>query len=460
VITADEDLAFAGPGALAELVRSGQVQPRELVELFLRRIESLNPQLNAFRTTMPEQALAEAAAASTDGPLAGVPIAIKDSMQLAGEPTTWGSRSYGPPAASDAEAVRRLREAGAIPIGITNVPELTIWPWTASDANGVTRNPWDSSRTPGGSSGGSAAAVAAGIVPCATGSDGGGSIRIPAACCGIVGMKPTRDLVALAPATEHWLGLTAYGPLARTVGDSALLLEVMAGRGTYCEAAAAAPGRLRIAVSRKIPPGAIASLSGDQRGAFDRTVALLAELGHEVSERDPSYGTGGIVFTQIWLRGIYEDTLGIPDRSKLERTTRRMAAAGRLLVPDRRVGKLRGETRARTSSRILALWDEVDVLMTPGLVSTAIAAEGGHGRGALRAFNLAGRFTPWTPPFNVTGQPAVAIPAGFGSDGLPLSVQLVGRPGAEELLYSLAGQIEVARPWADRRPPVAAPAAA
>ena len=455
MVTAADDLAFAGPGALADLVRSGQLQPRELVELFLRRIETLNPRLNAFRTTLPEEALAAAAAAPTDGPLAGVPFAIKDSMALAGQPTTWGSRSYGPPAASDAEVVRRLREAGAIPIGITNAPELTIWPWTASDANGVTRNPWDLARTPGGSSGGSAAAVAAGIVPCATGSDGGGSIRIPAACCGIVGMKPTRDLVPLAPATEHWLGLTVYGALARTVADSALLLEVMAGGGSYREAAAAAPGKLRVAVSRKIPPGLIASLSDDQRGAFDRTVTLLAELGHELIERDPAYGTTGLVFTQIWLRGIYEDSLAVPDRAKLEKSTRRLAATGRVVVSDRRAQKLRAAMRERVSPRILALWDEADVLMTPGLASTAIAAEGGYGGGALRAFNTAGRFTPWTPPFNITGQPAIAIPAGFGPDGLPLSVQLVGRIGAEGVLYSLAGQLEAARPWADRRPPLA-----
>src|SRR5579859_3332814 len=229
--TADQDLAFAGPGRLAEFVRERQVTPRELVDLYLRRIEELDPRLNAFRVTLADEALAAADAATAgdgataaDGALAGVPIAVKDSMPLAGQPTTWGSRTYGPPAGADCEAVRRLRAAGAIPIGVTNVPELTIWPWTASDANGVTRNPWELSRTPGGSSGGSASAVAAGMAPCATGSDGGGSIRIPAASCGLVGMKPTRDLVPLAPATEHWLGLTVYGALARTVADSALML--------------------------------------------------------------------------------------------------------------------------------------------------------------------------------------------------------------------------------------------
>ena len=450
---ADEDLAFAGPGALAELVRTRQVHPRELVEMFLARIEQLDPRLNAFRVTLADKALAAAdAAAAVDAPLAGVPIAIKDSMPLAGQSTTWGSRSYGPPAEADAEVVRRLREAGAIPIGITNVPELTIFPWTASDANGVTRNPWDVTRTPGGSSGGSAAAVAAGMAPCATGSDGGGSIRIPAASCGLVGMKPTRDLVPLAPAREHWLGLTVYGALARSVADSALLLDVMAGGGGYRDAAASEPGTLRIVASRKLPPGAMAKLSDDQRNGWEEARALLADLGHDVSERDPAYGTAALVFVQTWVRGIYDDTLRVPEPDKLERSTRGLARAGRLLVPARRVGTLRAKLDA-TTARILKLWDDVDVLMTPGLASTAIAAEGGHGRSTYRAFDMAGRFTPWTAVFNITGQPALTVPVGIGHDGLPLSIQLVGRPGAEGTLYALAAQMENARPWADRRPP-------
>ena len=297
-VTADEDLAFAGPRALAELVRTRQVRPRELVELCLRRIEALNPRLNAFRTTMAEEALA-AADGVREGPLGGVPIAIKDEMDIAGQTAMRGARSYRPPTSGDGEIVRRLRAAGAIPIGITNVPELMIFPWTASDANGITRNPWDPTRTPGGSSGGSAAAVAAGMVPVATAADGGGSIRIPASCCGLVGMKPTRGRVSLAPLPEDWLGLTVFGALTRTVGDSALMLDTIHGpaegdkhvapafSGRYVDAAATAPQRLRVAISRKIPPGLIAKVSSDQSGAWERTAALLAELGHEVVERDP-----------------------------------------------------------------------------------------------------------------------------------------------------------------------------
>jgi amidase len=309
------------------------------------------------------------------------------------------------------------------------------------------------------------------MVPCATGSDGGGSIRIPAACCGLVGMKPTRGRVSMQPLGEDWLGLSTFGPLARTVKDSALLLDVMQGtvpgdvhnlppyQGSYVEAAERAPGRLRIAVSRKLAPGLIARLSAEQRRALEQTAKLLADLGHEVIERDPAYGSGALVFTQMWLRGVYEDSLWVPDRTQLERSTRQMAAAGRRLVSDRRARSLRAAINGRTSARILRLWDEVDVLATPGLARTAIAAEGGYGRSAIAAFDIAARFTPWTAAFNITGQPAVSIPAGLADDGLPLSVQLVGRPGAEDTLYSLAGQVEAARPWAERRPAVGEAAA-
>ncbi len=464
--TAVEELAFSGPVALAELVRSREVHPRELVELCLDRIEALNPRLNAFRVVMAEEALRAAdEAADSDGSLAGVPIAVKDDTPVAGQATTRGSRSYGPPAAADSEVVRRLRAAGAIPIGITNVPELMIWPWTASEANGITRNPWDLSRTPGGSSGGSAAAVAAGLVPFATGSDGGGSIRIPAACCGLVGMKPTRGRVSTRPADEHWLGLSTYGPLARTVADSALLLDVMKGTTaadrytiaqpavSYLEAAGSPPRPLRVAVSRKIPGGLPVPLSADQRGAWERMGQLLSELGHEVVERDPPYRLASIEFTQTWMRGIYEDSLQVPDRSKLERLTRQLAAAGRTLVPNRRAEKLRLQ-RGASAARILGLWEEVDVLLTPGLASTPLPAEGGFGRPAPIAVNMAAIFTPWTPPMNLTGQPAVSLPAGLSPDGLPLAVQLIGRLGDEQTLYSLAGQIEAAQPWVDRRPSI------
>ncbi|HET8978986.1 MAG TPA: amidase family protein [Solirubrobacteraceae bacterium] len=454
-LTADTHLAFAGPGALAAMVRDNQIHPRELVELYLRRIESLDPRLNAFRVVLADEALAEADRVDRTGPLAGVPIAVKDEMEVAGQVATRGARSYGAPAAADHEVVRRLRAAGAIPVGITNAPELCIFPWTASRANGVTRNPWDPTRTPGGSSGGSAAAVASGMVAAATAGDGGGSIRIPSACCGLVGMKPSRSQVT-AELTTGWLGLTVFGALARTVGDSALLLDVIyPGHDgpRYAAAAARTPGRLRIAVSRKLPPAQLGRVSDDQRGAWERMATTLRGLGHEVVERDPEYGLIQVEFLQYWLRGVYEESLSIPDRSTLERSSRQMAEGGRYLVPPARRRRLLAR-RPETIARMMRLWNECDVLMTPGLATTPIDAEGGFGRSAPAAIDTAGRFSPFTAPFNITGQPALALPAGLASDGLPLSVQLVGRPGAEDVLYSLAGQIEQAAPWAQRRPPV------
>jgi amidase len=467
----ENELAFAGPLELARRVREREISARELVELSLARIARIDPRLNAFRETLQDLALTtasqiEAGAMEGKGALAGVPVAVKDDMPLGGHVATRGSKSPAQPHDSDAEALRRLRRAGAIPIGITRVPELMLFPWTASDAGGVTRNPWDLTRTPGGSSGGSAAAVAAGLVPAAGASDGGGSIRIPAACCGLVGMKPTRGRVSAQPGGEGWLGLATFGALARTVADSALLLDVMQGsiagdnfsvsppRGTFLQAAQTPPTiPLRIAISSKLPPGSFARLSADQRQAFDQTARLLTELGHQLTESSPDYGMVSLDFIQTYLRGAHEEygTLERPDLA--ERSTRQLAAIGGRVVPVRRRERLLAK-RPATVARITRLWNDHDVLLTPGLATTAIKAEGGYGKPALIALDKAGRFMPWYPVFNLTGQPAISIPAGFGADGLPLSVQLVGRHGDEETLYSLAGQIEAARPWGAERPPI------
>jgi amidase len=467
----DNELAFAGPLKLAELVRSREVSARELVELFLARIDRIDSRIGAFRLTLADEAYTaasqiDAGALEGNGPLAGVPIAVKDDMPYGGHEMTRGSKSPARPQVSDAEALRRLRAAGAIPIGITNVPELMLFPWTASDANGITRNPWDLTRTPGGSSGGSAAALAAGLVAAAGASDGGGSIRIPAACCGLVGMKPTRGRVSAQPLGSAWLGLATYGALARTVRDSALMLDAMHGVapgdeyatappfGTFLAAAQAPPAKpLRIAVSRKLPLGTLARLSPDQALAFDQTARLLEELGHHVVERDPDYGLVSLEFIQTYLRGAHEEFQTVDDTSQVEASTRQVAALGGKLVPRRRRSALLAR-RQHTTARITKLWDQVDVLLTPGLATTAIAAEGAYGKSAAVALDKAGRFMPWFPVFNLTGQPAISLPAGFGSDGLPLSIQLAGRLGGEETLYSLAAQIEATRPWASERPSI------
>ena len=234
-----DELAYAGVTRQAALIRAGEVSSRELVELYLERIERLDPELNAFRSVLAERALADAGQADArrgagdERPLLGVPIAVKDSEDVAGEPTAWGTAAHGGPAARDNEFVARLRAAGAVIVGKTNLPELAIMGDTEGPAFGVTRNPWDSDRTPGGSSGGSAAAVAAGLCAAATASDGAGSIRIPASCCGLVGLKPQRDRIPLAPLDEHWYGLSVVGFLTRTVADTALLLDATAPGGDY-----------------------------------------------------------------------------------------------------------------------------------------------------------------------------------------------------------------------------------
>ncbi len=468
----DTELMFAGPRELAGMVAARQVSARELAEASLRRIDRLDFRLNAFRTVLAESALAAADEidrgdpAASGAPLAGVPFAVKDDAAVTGERMTRGSRSPAPIQTTDAEFIRRLRAAGAIPVGITNVPEMMLFPWTASEANGITRNPWNLDRTPGGSSGGSAAAVAAGVVPMATASDGGGSIRIPAACCGLVGMKPSRGRVSSQPGIPGWLGLATYGALARTVADSALLLDVIHGvlpgddhpapaaQGSFLDAALREPGRpLRIAISRKLPPGTIARLSADQHRAWDQTARLLSELGHEVDERNPDYRTVGPEFIATYLRAANEELQTLEDPDEVEASTRQLAAVGGRLISAGRRNWLLSQ-RVRTTARIAKLWDQFDVLLTPGLASTAIAAEGAYGRNAAYALNKAAAFMPWYPTWNLTGQPAISLPCGLSADGLPLSVQLVGRYGAEETLYSLAGQIEAARPWAPDRPPI------
>src|SRR5207253_3224815 len=253
------ELAYAGIARQAELIAAGEVSARELLDLYLARIERFDPLLNAFRVVFAERSRLEADQADArrrageTRPLLGVPVAIKDDIDVAGEVTAWGTNAHGGPAPADAEVVRRLREAGAVVIGKTNVPELTIWPFTESATFGVTRNPWDPDRTPGGSSGGSAAAVAAGLVGAALGSDGGGSIRLPSAYCGLFGLKAQRGRVSLAPHPDHWHGMSVVGWLTRTVADSALLYDVTRGphpvdadtppepERSFAEAAAAEP---------------------------------------------------------------------------------------------------------------------------------------------------------------------------------------------------------------------------
>ncbi|HEV2060572.1 MAG TPA: amidase family protein, partial [Solirubrobacteraceae bacterium] len=307
--TERRELAFAGVARQAAMVRAGAVTPRELVETALDRIATLDPQLNALRVVFAERALREADEAAKrlnteeDLPLLGVPIAVKDDTPFGGEARVCGSHAYGDPEPEDAEFVRLVRAAGAIVVGITRTPELAAWPFTETAHGGVTRNPWDPQRTSGGSSGGSASAVAAALVPGATASDGAGSIRIPAACCGLFGLKVTRGAITTAPADELFGGLSVYGFLTRDVADAALLYEVATDR-PFVAAARRDPARLRIALSTRIPPGSSARLSGDWRTAAESTADLLRSLGHDVSEREPSIGPVGLNMLARYLAGL------------------------------------------------------------------------------------------------------------------------------------------------------------
>jgi len=458
------DLAFAGIAGQAELVRAGEVSPRELVELCLERIARVDPQLNAVRVVFAERALAEAdqaagrRGAGDERPLLGVPILIKDDTDVAGEITCKGSSAEDQPAAADAEVVRRLRAAGAIVLGKTHVPELMQWPFTESATWGITRNPWALDRSPGGSSGGSAAAVAAGLAGAASASDGAGSIRIPASCCALFGLKGQRGRIPTAPYDISWQGLTHVGCVTRSVRDTALWWDVVADRfesdplGTWVEAAGREPGTLRIACATN--NALFAPVAKQQRAAFEETIALLRALGHTVEETKIPYADllGDLV--PRYLRGIAEDAAATAHPRRLERRTRSMARMGRML-PDAVVERARAHEHA-TAQRLNRLLVDHDVLMTPGTAGLPLPIGRYEGRGAIWTFNGVGRYTPYTPAWNITGQPAASVPAGFTPDGVPLAVQLVGRPHDEATLLALSAQLEAARPWADRRPPLAA----
>lgn len=467
---ADNDIAFAGAAKQAEMVRAGEVSPTELVRLHLDRIERLDPQLNSFRVVLAERALLEAEQAEArlkggdERPLLGVPIALKDTTDLAGELTTLGTDGYSEPAAADSEMVRRLREAGAIVVGKTLLPELAICGFTESATFGVTRNPWNPQRTPGGSSGGSAAAVAAGLVPIASASDGAGSIRIPAACCGLFGLKPQRGRISLAPHREHWNGLSVDGCVSRTVADTALWLDVTSGGSEepgapapperpFAEAVKTPPGKLRIAYSTLAPRAAAPPTVSDvAKNAVAETADLLRSLGHEAAQQDPEWGMIGNNSVPRYLRGTAEDFANVPHPERLERRTRGFARLG-ALIPEKLFEQAR-RGAAADAARVNAIFDTHDVLMTPVMGGTALPVRRWEGRSALWTVLGMSRFYPYCIPWNHLGNPSMAVPAGFAADGMPLSVQIVGRPGDEATLLSLAAQLEAERPWADKRPPI------
>jgi amidase len=459
--TESDNLAYAGAAEQARMIRAGEVSARYIVEATLHRINAVNPLVNAYRVVMAEQALKEADAidhehrADDDRLLLGVPVAVKDNVDVIGQTTTWGTGCNTRVATADSPIVASLRAAGAIIIGKTTLSELAAWPYTETATWGATRNPWDLSFSPGGSSGGSAAAVAAGLCGLAVGSDGLGSIRAPAGFTGVFGVKPQRGRVWHDPC--DWNGLAVNGPLARCVADAALFLDAtsIGPGGNFSDALAHDLRPLRIAVAWKplVKFPMTSRLGAEERRAVEETMALLTNLGHAVVERELDMplvmANSGMV---RYLAGVADSMDELDEPSLLAASTRRLASYGRRVHG--RSLRIALANEAASATQLNKVFDHVDVVLTPGAVQAPLRIGELEGRGASRTLMASGRRTPHYSPWNVIGQPAASIPAGFSKAGLPLSVQIAGRPNDEATLLALAAQLEAARPWAHRRPTV------
>ncbi|MFI6938143.1 amidase [Streptomyces sp. NPDC050418] len=438
---------------ISEAVRAGKASPRDVVTEHLARIDLLDTRVGAFRRVRAREALAEAEALADRAdlavlPLAGVPVAVKDNLPVRGESTRNGSAATpDTPAAADHPTVARLRAAGAIVVGLTNVPELCVF-GTTDGVHGTARNPWDTSRTAGGSSGGSAAAVAAGMVPLALGNDGMGSLRIPAANCGVIALKPGPDVVE-RDLGGGWFGLSENGPLATTVADTRLLLSVLSGTlpPTAGEPSPEPAPSLRIAVSTRSPLAGV-PVTRAWRTAAQEAAQVLTEAGQQVEPADPPYPLWlGASALAHWTAGTHVDARTL-DRTRLTRRTRTHAALGKRFVA--RVE--RGTGRDRLRERLAPFFEQYDVLLTPSLARRGPAAAPWHERSWLHNITANTRFSPLTPTWNLTGWPALSIPFGVLSGGAPCAVQLVGAPGREAQLLDVAGQLEALRPWARHAP--------
>ncbi|WP_327720905.1 amidase family protein [Streptomyces sp. NBC_00490] len=429
---------------IAAAVQEKRATPREVVAEHLARIERLDGRIGAFRTVRAEAALAEAdevgaRADLAELPLAGVPIAVKDNLAVRGESKRVGSAATpDTPSAEDHVTVARLRAAGAVVVGLTNVPELCVF-GTTEGVHGTARNPWDTSRTAGGSSGGSAAAVAAGLVPIALGNDGMGSLRIPAANCGLVTIKPGHGVVPAGVSDGDWFGMSENGPLATTVEDARLMLAILADTEPASPSAAATH---TIALSLRSPIAGIA-ITKPYTAAAREAAGVLMKAGHQVRRADPSYPMS-LSFTSLahWTAGTSEDAQGLDPR-QLTRRTRVHAAVGRRFVKGVRTGASRDALRGRLEP----FFEEYDVLLTPALARRSPKSAPWHERGWLRNVLANTNYSPLTPPWNLTGWPAMSVPFGKLPSGAPTAVQLVGRPGSEAVLLEVAEQLEKLHPW-------------
>jgi amidase len=477
-----DDLSQLDATAQAELVRSGTASPVELVEAAIERVERINPELNAVITPLFDGARAQAASDQLpDGPLRGVPFVLKDlSAHSAGDPFHEGmaflkERAWTEP--EDTALAARFRAAGLITIGKTNTPELGILPTTEPLAYGPTRNPWDTSRSVGGSSGGSAAAVAAGLVPIGHANDGGGSIRIPASECGLVGLKPTRARVSSGPEFGDVMGgLTCELVVSRSVRDTALVLDAVHGMEPgdpfgvapptrpYVEELGAPPGALRVGLMTESPGGAV-SVHADCVAAAEAAAALLESLGHHVERShpkgldDPDYtahfitnwAAGAAWNVDYWSRRTGAE-IGPDD---VEPLTWALAEVGRSAsAPEWLWAR---EWLQHNSREVASWWTEGhDLLLTPTIAEPPppLGSFDSPPDNPLHGLFRAAELVPFTPPFNCTGQPAISLPLHWNDDGLPIGVQLVAAFGREDLLLRVAAQLEAARPWTDRRPSV------
>ena len=447
------------------LTASGEVSSRDVLEDTLGRIDELNPRLNAFTVVLTDAARAEAderdaalARGEAPGQLHGVPVAIKEELDVAGCVTTYGGRANSTPAAADGEVVRRLRRAGAVIVGKTAMPEFGSYPFTESEATGYTLNPWDVARSPGGSSGGTAVAVATGMVPVGIGGDGGGSIRVPSAFCGLFGLKPQRGRVTTAPHPHLWWALGVVGPLARSVADSALVYDVIRGNlptdryraggdEPFVAAAAREPGRLRVGWSVKVPSLGV-RLDPIHAAAVRDTAALLADLGHDVREIDPRYPDPTLAFVPQFFAGIRTEADEVEHFERLERRTRQTYRMGAWVRPRVREWALRQtEAYSAKANRVFARAEAVDVLLSPVTAHRPPKLGIVMGKGTVRSSLASIPTVTYMVPWNVAGNPAASVPCGIGDDGLPVAVQLVGRTDDEATLLSLSAQLERARPF-------------
>jgi amidase len=439
---------------IARAVRRGDVSATQVVADHLEHIATADQLLSAFRAVRGGEAIVEAEKVDDQEdlgnlPLAGVPVAVKENTPVAGLPTWNGSAAARTAVAEDDhEVVRRLRGAGAVVVGVTRMPELGLWGVT-DDVTDATRNPWDTDRTPGGSSGGSAAAVAAGLVPIAHANDGLGSIRIPAACCGLVGLKPGAGVIPRQLGVDDWFGMVEHGVLATTVADAALGFSVLAGRRPV---KLVEPQHLRVGVSLRSPVVGIRP-DAENRGAVATAAKLLVGAGHDAIGADPVYPTAlGLRGLATWFAAAYREADGAGlDLAALQPRTRQHVRLGRWAW---KRGLVQEAHRAAWRERSIAYFAEhrVDLLLTPALAATPPAAHG-HAGGRWRS-NMATsmRYAPYAAPWNLAGLPAIVIPVGIRPDGLPLAVQLIGPPGSELQLLAVAGQFELANPWPRHAP--------